>query len=113
MARIEAPAANSTGCHPAPPPIRWRDGCRTHARASGAHNHSSAPALVQSEGARSAFLHSCVMRGASTRRVVITIGEAPGGEEACDTSSSSDGEGSSDEDEGSDDNALNRPIEQV
>jgi hypothetical protein len=53
------------------------------------------------------------MRGASTRRVVITIGEAPGGEEACDTSSSSDGEGSSDEDEGSDDNALNRPIEQV
>jgi hypothetical protein len=45
--------------------------------------------------------------------VVVTIGEVPGGEEACDTSSSSDGEGSSDDGEGSDDNALNRPIEQV
>jgi hypothetical protein len=60
-----------------------------------------------------AFLHSCVTRGASTCRVVVTIGEVPGGEEACDTSSSSDGEGSSDDGEGSDDNALNRPIEQV
>jgi hypothetical protein len=44
----------------------------------------------------------------------ITIGEAAGGEDSCDTSSSSDGEGSSeDNDFDSGDNALNKPIEQV
>ena len=44
---------------------------------------------------------------------IITIGEVPGGEEACDTSSSSDGEYSSDDDYRSDDNALNKPVEQA
>ena len=56
-------------------------------------------------------------RARARGRAVVTIGEAPGGEEACDTSSSSDGDGdgdgSSDDGDGSDDNALNRPIEQV
>lgn len=45
--------------------------------------------------------------------LVITIGEPAGGEEACDTSSSSDGEGSSDGDYDSADNAFDKPLEQV
>jgi len=45
---------------------------------------------------------------------VITIGEPAQGEEACDTSSSSDGEGSSEDgDYDSADNAFDKPLEQV
>lgn len=47
------------------------------------------------------------------RYEVVTIGEAAGGEESCDTSSSSDGEGSSDDNDwDGTDNVLNKPIEQ-
>ena len=120
MARSEAPAI-STWCHPSylNISIYLSIYCHQYILRAIARTRSPQQALAISPKRRSAIGAgegvSAQLRDTrgGINRAVVTIGEAPGGEEACDTSSSSDGEDSSDDGEGSDDNALNRPIEQV